>query len=236
VSITGVIGVPSGEFGRYRVCDASLLGLQTPPGTARLPVFGANIAENRNIISEQAVKLGAEWVLYVDDDQVLAPDTLMRLLARDKDIVSGIYLKREMPFVPQMYAQEDQRGWCYPRLLAPFASGLVEVVATGAGCLLVKTKVLEAMEKPHWRLGQITSDGWGDDMNFCHRAREAGFKVWCDLDTRVGHQINGTIWPVRREDGSWDTVLIQGKDAIAQWPAAQERSSSLIEFPKDRIV
>jgi hypothetical protein len=218
-SVTGLIGVSSGDLARYAIFYDSLLHLVSPPQTALVVARCAVISENRNGIAERALASGAEWILYLDDDQVLAPDTLMRLLKHDKDIVSALYVAREAPFVPHVYDEEDERGFCLPQLLAQGSSGLRQVLATGAGCMLVKAKVLRAMERPWWRLGQITSDGWGDDLNFCHRAREAGFEVWCDLDTAVGHQTSGTLWPKRNEDGSWCTALVQ-RTEIALWPAA----------------
>lgn len=231
-TVDGVIGVSSGELARYALFWASVLGLRVPPGLRVTPIpgRGAVISENRNGIAERAIKLGASWVLYLDDDQVLAPDTLERLLAHDKDIVSGLYVARSIPFVPHVYDQEDERQFCSPRLLSPFDGGLTKVLATGAGCMLVKTRVFAGMEKPWWRLGQITKDGWGDDLNFCHRAREAGFEVWADLDTIVGHQMNGTLWPRRNQDGSWSTILLQNSlDPVAEWPAAQRSPLVLVK-------
>ena len=32
--------------------------------------------------------------------------------------------------------------------------------------------------------GELTH---GDDVSFCHRAREAGFKIFADSDIRIGH-------------------------------------------------
>lgn len=218
--VTGAMGVAGGEFARYAITYHSILGMQRPPGTAMIPARGASIAENRNGIAEQALELGAEWVFYMDDDQVFAPDTLTRLLAHDKPITSGLYVSREAPFVPHVYDVEDERGWCSYRELKNGDSGLHEVKSVGAGCMLVRREVFEAMERPWWRLGQITSDGWGDDHNFCHRAREAGFGIWVDLEIVVGHQMNGTLWPKRGENGEWSTVLAQ-KQPIGIFPAAR---------------
>jgi len=222
-----LIGISGGQLARYSVFYDSILHLATPQGTALVQAKGANIAENRNGIAEEALKIGAEWVFYVDDDQVFAPDTLLQLLKHDKDVVSGLYVSREAPFIPHIYDKEDEREWCFPRLLKPFDGGLTgPLKATGAGCLLVRTKVFEKMEKPYWRLGQITKDGWGDDLNFCHRVREAGFEIWADLNVVVGHQFNATLWPKRQPDGTWTTVILQGnQQQIAEFPAAQEKSS-----------
>lgn len=221
-NVVGAMGVAGGEFARYAITYHSILGLKVPNGTAMIPARGSVISENRNGIAEEAMKMGAEWVFYMDDDQVFAPDTLTRLLAHNLDIVSGLYVSREAPFIPHAYDAEDERGWCTFRPLKKGDAGLCEVKSVGAGCMLVRRNVFEAMPRPWWRLGQITMDGWGDDHNFCHRAREAGFKVWVDLEIVVGHQMNGTLWPRRGEDGKWNTVLVQSAKTgpIVSWPAA----------------
>jgi hypothetical protein len=219
-NVNGIIGVSGGDLARYAVFYDSLLGLKKPPGTGLVPVHGASPAENRNIIAEQAMRLGAPWILYLDDDQVIAPDTLLQLIRADKDVVSGLYVSREAPFIPHVYDRVDERGACFPRLLERHDGGLHQVLATGAGCLLVKTKVFTKLEKPWWRIGQIYADKWGDDLDFCHRVRAAGFEIWADLSTLVGHQMTGTLWPQRKEDGTWVTTLLQ-QSAITEWPAAR---------------
>ncbi len=223
MKVDGVIAISGGELSRFAMFYDSVLHLIAPPNTAALVAKGANIAENRNGLAERAIGMGAEWILYLDDDQVLAPNTLAELLERDKDVISGLYVSRQPPFIPMVYDREDERGFCFPRLLETFDGGIHSVVATGAGCLLVKTKVLRALEKPYWRLGQITKDGWGDDLHFCRRVRELGFEIWVDLNVLVGHHTVGVLWPARQADGSWVTTFIQGShvEPTSIWPAAK---------------
>jgi hypothetical protein len=220
------IGISSGEIARWAIFYDSLMHVDLPAGVDMefIQARGAVISENRNGIAEIALKRNCTHVWYVDDDQVFAPDTLARLLAHDLDIVSGLYLQREPPFHPHVYDEEDEAGFCKWRSLREFEAGLVSVKATGAGCLLVKREVFEAMERPWWRLGQITMDGWGDDLNWCHRAREAGFSVWCDLGIMVGHQTSLTVWPIYAPTtGQWTTAFI-GKQPLVQFPAARYES------------
>lgn len=218
--VTGVIGISSGELARYAVFYDSVLHLSSPPNTALVLARGANIAENRNNITRDAIDMGAEWIWYIDDDQVFRSDTLLTLLNHNVDVVSGLYVHRSPPFMPVMFDWEDPNGHVHHKLLVKEESGLVPVVATGAGCLLVKTKVIKAMEPPYWTLGQLQKDAWCDDVDFCRRVREKGFKIWCDLDMWVGHQFNGTLWPTRNEHGEWITSFVKNSDCLATWPAA----------------
>lgn len=219
------VGVPSGEVGRYNVFWDSLIHVKGVTSDNVICGRGANIAQNRNGIAERAITWGFDAIWYVDDDQVFAPDTLAKLLAHDKDIVSGLYLQREVPWIPHLYRHNRDDGLWYPRLLNHGDSGLLKIDSCGAGCLLLKTKVLKAMEKPWWRLGQCDKVNWSDDHDFLARAREKGFKVYVDLDCPVGHQMNATIWPLRRPDGSWQSALVQRHEAIAIWPAAVDEEA-----------
>lgn len=225
------VGVSCGELARYSIFFDSLMHVR---GVTNDNVFvsqGAVISRNRNRIATRAIEEGYDAVWYVDDDQVFSPATLEKLIARDKDIVSGLYLKREVPFLPQVYDREDERGAVFPRLLKNGERGMVKAVATGAGCLLVKTKVFEAMEKPWWRLGQLDKEEWSDDVDFCRRARAAGFDIWADLDVLVGHQMNSTIWPAIQGDGSWATFMVHGREVIVAWPPAQELPAEVPPLP-----
>ena len=227
MKVTGVIGISGGELARYATFYGSILRMNAPPETAIIQTRGPNIAENRNVIAEQALDLGADWVWYLDDDQVIPANTLHRLLAHKLDLVSALYLKRTAPFAPVVFDQEDAEGRVASWSFRPGDEGLQKVLAVGAGCLLVKTRVFTLLEKPYWTLGQIHPGEWSDDIDFCRRARAKGVDIWCDLDVQVGHQMNGTIWPVLEPStiperpAQWVTSLAQDDRIIATWDAPQ---------------
>lgn len=209
-SVIGVVGISSPESSRHSLFYSSLTNVVKPPHTALAHAIGSSISRNRNTIAEQALESGAEWIWYVDDDQIFPPDTLLKLLARNRSVVSGLYLQREAPFVPHMYDREEENGAVYAKHLGAGDSGLQSVLATGAGCLLVRTAVLKTLDPPYWRLGQnggiLGSDQWGDDIEFCRRVRAKGFTIWCDLDVPVGHFTTGVVYPAH-DTGVWTTVL-----------------------------
>jgi hypothetical protein len=72
-------------------------------------------------------------------------------------------------------------------------SGLLEVDATGAACLLVHRTVFEKIATEYappltWfaesvAFGQV----WSEDITFCVRARAAGFQTVVDCDVKLGH-------------------------------------------------
>ena len=73
----------------------------------------------------------------------------------------------------------------------PWRTGLQEVDAVGTGCLLMARRVFE---NPEMRKGafarKLNADGTverGNDISFCERAREQGFKIWCHYDYPAEH-------------------------------------------------
>lgn len=219
--MSGVIGISTPEQGRYSVFYASLAGMKRPD-EQMMVVFarGAVISENRNNITAEALKHNLDWILYLDDDQILTQDVLMKLLEADKDVISAHYIQRQPPFNPVLMETELPNGTFIRKTLDPNEKGIIEVAAAGAGCLLVKTKVIKALEPPYWTLGQINSASWGDDLHFCSRVRKAGFKIYADLDNPIGHIMSTMVWPTRDEKQGWVASVVPdiGQPPIAYVP------------------
>jgi GT2 family glycosyltransferase len=182
-------------------------------------VYSSNIAGNRNEITQVMLDNAADWVLYLDDDHILPQDVLPRLLAADKDVVSALYTQRQPPFDPVLFDSEVKGGGHIRKSLKNGEHGLVKVSAAGAGCLLVKRKVIEALTPPYWTLGQIDAGSWGDDLDFCNRVRAAGFDIYCDLDTSIGHSMTGVVWPAYDAANGWVANFSRNAQdpPIAQW-------------------
>lgn len=226
--VNGVIGISSPESSRYSIFYSSLTMVERPPHTALAHATGACISHNRNRIAEQALQAEAEWIWYVDDDHIFPPDTLTKLLARNVSVVSGLYLHRDAPYIPHRYNREEPNGAVWAQTLIQGDTGMSPVLSVGAGCLLVRTAVLKQLEPPYWRLGQITPDQWGDDLDFCRRVRAKGFTIWCDLEAPVGHFTTGIVFPTRDENGVWATKLVDPDGRhLATFPAAQPIGETL---------
>jgi len=71
-------------------------------------------------------------------------------------------------------------------------TALLEVAYTGMGFMLVKRGVFESLEYPWFRpiekrIGNMV-DFTTEDVSFCLRARERGWKVLADMEVKVGHE------------------------------------------------
>ena len=151
---------------------------------------GTLIANQRAELSLDAMREGCSHLLFIDSDMRFPQDMISRLLAHDVDIVATNCARRRMPTGPtaQVYKENGDRElvWSMPE-----STGLQEVGYVGMGVMLIKAGVFKALSEP-WYETPWRSDkrGYiGEDVFFCKKAREAGFKIWIDHDVskEIGH-------------------------------------------------
>jgi glycosyltransferase involved in cell wall biosynthesis len=203
-----VVGVPTQEMARRADFYDAINLLQVPEGIELLKTFshGQSPAKGRNVIIEEALKNDCTHILFLDDDVYPQPDAISRLLIHDKDIVTGLYVSRSYPHRPYIFSKANPNGSCVWDFLYDGKQGLVEIVGAGMGICLIKMEVFRALEKPWIRLGELESDNWCDDLGFFKRVREAGFKIYCDLDCIAMHSFSGKVYPKYME-GKWYTCI-----------------------------
>ena len=152
--------------------------------------MGSLIYNSRNYLATAAVKMEADYVLWLDSDMVFSSDVLQRLWQdRDKgDIITGVYYRRVEPYKPVLFSkleiENDQCQWDgyddFPQ------DKLFEVAGCGFGCVLTPTSVfVDVINK----FGNMFSPlaGVGEDLSFCWRARQCGYKIVADPTIQLGH-------------------------------------------------
>ena len=153
-------------------------------------VSGSLVYDSRDAIAQYAVDNGYDYVLYVDSDMVFNKDDVMRLLAHDVGICSGLYIRRDGTNENVAYSKIiTRRRFPYraPELITDKStSGYSPVSACGFGFCLIKTSVLKCMLKHHKSLFE-PKWGVGEDIAFCIRARRLGYKTFIDRDVKLGH-------------------------------------------------
>ena len=191
-----------------------MLSLQLPPMVKLVVKMSLSIAEARNEVLQEAE---GDWVWFIDDDHTFAPDLMMRLLQRNVDIVQPLVLTRYAPFaaVHMTKSPTPIAGKPYGRfaLTPEDKGGLKEASVVGCAGMLVRRRVWESLDYPYFVNG-YAADSIAEDVLFCERAREAGFKAYVDLDNHMGHLNIGEVWPERRDDGTWCTRLVFGQQEI----------------------
>lgn len=198
----GMVVTPCQEQARYTWFFASLWQLQTPDNTVWQPAVGLSPAHNMNDALRR-LQPEHEWAWFIGDDHVFGSEVLMTLLDRDVDVIAPLACGRRPPW-PLMHFDapgqiEGLAEYIQYDELPEDADEPIEVYRTGSA-MLVKRHVLDALGDPWFQ----TSDGMvNEDMDFCKRVREAGFKVYIDPTVSIGHIGSATIFRPMRKDGVW---------------------------------
>lgn len=139
-----------------------------------------------------------DYLMWIDSDILFDAPQVMRLMSHDKDIVSGVYAMEGGKMIATVREWDEEhfkKHGCFRFLTLEEMTGkegLIEVAYTGMGFMLVKKGVFEKLEYPWFRpvekrIGEMV-DFTMEDVGFCLKAREKGFKVFIDPQVRVGHE------------------------------------------------
>lgn len=168
--------------------NRSILRLRVPKPVHYLDKTDAPVEAARNMLTAGALRdiPDLTHLLFIDDDMVFNDDAFERLLSHDLPIVGGLCHNRRPPYMP-ILMREYNGGYTfvydYDREIDE--NGLIEVDATGAAFLLVKREVFEKIaatgEDP------FAIRGPGEDISFCLRAKEQGYKIYVDTTVEIGH-------------------------------------------------
>lgn len=146
-----------------------------------------SIADARNAIVEQAQAAGVKWLLMCDTDQLYPEDTFTKLLGNGLDVCGVAVHRRWAPFDRIFYRGEIGK---YKNVEdeEAFSGEIIEVDATGTGCMLINMEIFDEIEYP-WFFFSVGREGKavGEDINFCSKVRDTGRKIYVDTSIEVGH-------------------------------------------------
>src|SRR5258708_1445831 len=144
----------------------------------------------RENLANMALKYECDYLFSIDDDMLAPPDLFYRLVKHDVDIVAALAFTRNPPYNPvictsfngfdpvtkqNFYTHSTVKN--YPR------NTLVECDSVGFGAVLIKTAVFRGIPEPRF----MSSNPSGEDVLFCTKAKEKGFRVFMDTSIKLGH-------------------------------------------------
>jgi hypothetical protein len=188
--VTLLIGIPARRTVPIEFVRA-VFGLQlSHPSLAVLQEGYAIAAQRNQLVSDALQQPEVETILFLDDDMLVPPDLVRRLLAHQRAIVGALYYARVPPF-RALAGRYDPAAASPYQVVAPH-TGLQPVDYVGAGALLVRTTVFRELPGPEWFLHGVEEHqgrprAVAEDEWFCRTARQAGYGVFCDTDLIVPH-------------------------------------------------
>ena len=185
-----LIAIPCMDMLQMRFVQ-SLIAMQTGHDTIDVTFScGSLVYDSRNTLARKAIEGEFDRVLWLDSDMTFPPDLYAKLSAHldnGLDFVTGLYYKRKQPVQPTVFSciyVEDM----IPRadVFTEIPGGLFEVAACGFGAVMMRAEVLKKVAA---KFGLPFSPvlGFGEDISFCMRATETGFKMYCDPTIQLGH-------------------------------------------------
>lgn len=152
---------------------------------------GSLVYASRDTLATLSVTKEFDYVLWLDSDMVFKPDTLIRMMdtlqKNDLDILTGLCFRRVPPYTPTLFDKLEMDGDnCIHTEFDEIPEELFEVGGCGFAAVLMKTDVfLDVSAKFGAMFTPIGSNG--EDASFCMRARECGYKIYCDPKIVIGH-------------------------------------------------
>lgn len=156
-----------------------------------IPLRAANgpIDALRNNLVVEAMQVGATHLMMMDCDMVYHPQTIPKLLSYKLPIVGAMAYRRYPPFDPLLLHGDPISG--YESDTEWEKDALIEVDATGTGCLMFNMQVFRDMPSPwfHFREHPNSTSGAiiGEDIGFCWDLKRAGYKIFVDTSIPSKH-------------------------------------------------
>lgn len=167
-------------------------------GYAYLEARHYGVVQARNKLAEEALKTGAEWFFWLDDDLIGSPDCIDHLLAIGRPCACGLYMtkkfkgKRTLAAWMKVETKQGVAAWeqkkesAYLNISIPQPGRYVQVDVTGLGCALVHRSVFEKLPQPwfEWK----DAGGRSEDFTFWERVWETQqLKPVVDMECQFEH-------------------------------------------------
>lgn len=155
----------------------------------------------RERIAHKAINEHYTHVLWLDSDMVFNDSILEDLSFCDKPFVTGIYHARRKGYASVIFKSIEingiERFEEYPN--EPF-----QIAGCGFGCVLTSVEMLSAVCL-HYGTCFTPLPSLGEDIAFCKRALDLGYKLWCEPTVVCGHIGHITIYPEDHE--AWKKTI-----------------------------
>lgn len=173
--------------------------------------MGFLVAEARNMAVRQFLRLGYEWLLFIDHDTVLPLDFFLtaneRIIRERIPVWSGLYFTKSIPAEPLVYRGQGTGYYPYWHM-----GDKVWVDSLPMGCTVIHRSILEAM----WKESEEYAVGPQGQQEVLRRVFETPAKAW--KEDGYWQTLSGT------EDLNWSwKVIANGIFKKAGWPEYQRK-------------
>ena len=186
-----VIGIPhTGLFNSEVVMG--LIGIKQDKYNVNIQLLKSSILYiSREYLVKAALDAKADYLMFLDSDQVIQPDTISRMakyLDNGEDIVTTLIFRKDPPFEPCIFKSQEelpnrQIALKYYDVINQDLTKSFYVESCGFGCIMMKLNIFKNIPQP-WFLPRPYT---GEDITFMWEARKKGYKILCDPTIEIGH-------------------------------------------------
>lgn len=152
--------------------------------------YGYRIDQIRNLIAHHTIMRGFDYLFSIDYDIKLPKFALVKMLAEDKDIISGVYIQRRHEAkIPELYRLNQSGGMSTLKIEEVQNNNVIEIDGCGFGCVLVKMDVLKTIGYPQFKYHDTIDFQYtlSEDVDFCFKAKQKGYKLYADCSIKCDH-------------------------------------------------
>lgn len=158
-----------------------------------LSYSGFNPYFSRNLLFKGAMKKDVDWILSLDSDHVYSARAFYDLAERKVDIICAkYYVSGGVGLDQRPLAMGNWKDGEHKKFLQIYAPknerGLHECDVIGFGFTLIRPEVMVKIYKDGDSF--FTPSGsvfQTDDVLFCNKAKDCGYKIYYDADVLIGH-------------------------------------------------
>lgn len=223
------------DFNFFTSWTAMLTGGTRRGDSVLMPVGWLPAHWAANALARDFLRTDKDSLLMLDDDMSFDENSLELLRSNkenwDYDIVFGFCTHRVWPPKPVVLQRvhedvgkpESLHGSIYKTMNIVPDNSVIEVDAVGLAFTLIKRHVIEAMTEeygPMFTFYFTYGQGFeSDDIPFCEKAKDLGFKIAVDTNVKIGH-VGQSVF---------------GWNEYNQW-AMQQRRPDVVEFNASDLV
>ena len=165
-------------------------------------------------------------LMFIDADIEFEPESVIRMLAMDKDLITGAYPKKTLPVdyaINLKFADKEKTQ-------VKVDMGAVEVLDASTGFWLMKREVVERMIEAYPELFYLNDSSidpkfnqycysffdtihdpddnryLSEDYTFCRRWQKIGGQIWLDPNTKLNHVGSYTFEGDVNKIFNWEAV------------------------------
>lgn len=207
--------------GNVKIDLMSSLLMMVKPNFRLFYSIGHAIDAQRNELVQSALA----WkemthILFVDADTILPSHGIIRLLQREKDMVSGFYMQNQNPFAPLVIKRPQHKETgkrmvnFFPNITPNMNHAVIKADASGGGALLIKREIFESISLPHFKTTLLPDSRYGkvmgEDVFFFDKAKDLGYQLYVDISVKCEHVSGRNSFPLTFLSGS----LVRGEEGI----------------------